>query len=239
MKIILTGATGAAGSQILRDLASDVGVESVKVLSRRPLPSWLTDALPKTDKISNVVVEDFLNYPTDVRQTFAEHDACIWALGTSSNGMSEEAYTKVTYDYVVSMVSALEGVKSRPKDKPFRFIFFSGEGADPTEKSMMMFGRIKGRTERFLSELPPESGIKAHNLRPGFFYPKWKPAAQNTWTPSRRFISSVIGPVVSGSWRLAIPVTDLSKFAIEAAKGGHGDSSLYTNYDMRKLLSQK
>ncbi|KAK7469346.1 hypothetical protein VKT23_003826 [Stygiomarasmius scandens] len=239
MKIILTGATGAAGSQILYDLVSDSTIESITVLSRRELPSWLTEALPDNNKMTTLIIEDFLNYPADVRQKLAEHDACIWALGTSSSGMSEEAYTKITYDYVVSIISALESVKNRPADDPFRFVFFSGEGADPTEKSMMMFGRIKGRTERFLSELSPETRIKAQSLRPGYFYPTWKPAAENTRSSRRRVVSAVMGPLLSGSWKMAIQVTDLSKFAIETAKGKHSDTPMYTNYDMRKLLSGK
>ncbi|KAF5369458.1 hypothetical protein D9758_002803 [Tetrapyrgos nigripes] len=241
MKVILAGATGAAGSQILRDLVSDPAVESITVLGRRALPSWLSSALPNNDKTTTMVVDDFLNYPADLRLKLTEHDACIWALGTSSNGMSEKAYTEVTYDYVVSAIQALEGVKNRPANKPFRFVLISGEGADPNEKSMMMFGRIKGRTERFLSELPPESRIQAHSLRPGFFYPTWKEAAGNipSWTPTRRRIASIMGPITSGSWRLAIPVTDLSRFSIEAAKGKWGDDAMFSNYNMRKLLNEK
>jgi hypothetical protein len=121
---------------------SDSAVESITVLGRRELPSWLSNALP-TPKITTVVLDNFLDYSADLRAQLVEHDACIWALGASSNGMSEKAYTELTYGYVVSMVKALEGVENRPADKPFRFVFISGEGADPTEKSMMMFGRIK------------------------------------------------------------------------------------------------
>jgi hypothetical protein len=48
-----------------------------------------------------------------------------------------------------------------------------------------------------------------------------------------------MGPITSGSWRMAIAVSDLSRFAIEAAKGKWGDDPMFNNYRMRKLMSGK
>lgn len=60
--------------------------------------------------------------------------------------MSEEDYTVITYEHPMAFLRAVKeaGVGSnRPADKPFRFVFFSGEMADPTEKSRQMWTRIK------------------------------------------------------------------------------------------------
>lgn len=67
--------------------------------------------------------------------------------------MSEEEYTKITYDYLMAAIIALEkggvgqattkkdgSVKERP---PFQFVFISAVGADQTEKSFTKFARIK------------------------------------------------------------------------------------------------
>jgi hypothetical protein len=51
------------------------------------------------------------------------------------------------------------------KENPFSFIFISGEGADQTEQSRFLFGKIKGRTEKALAEMSSES-FKTVSLRP-------------------------------------------------------------------------
>lgn len=126
----------------------DPSVTHITVLSRRPLPDWIP--LPSgRPSVEVEVLPDFLNYPADLSARLATHDACIWALGRSANGVSEEEYTKLTYGYVAHALEALEkgGVAgNRTAKDPFRFVFVSGEGADPEEKTMMMFGRIKVRS---------------------------------------------------------------------------------------------
>lgn len=170
MKLLLTGVTGAgtsaasskergtgfdsycsAGIQILRTAIQDESVTKITVLTRRPLPKWMN--LPQSDKTEIIVVDDFLHYPADLPPRLAQHDACIWALGKSSSGLSEEKYTEIVYDYLMAAIIALEkggvgqvtteedgSAKERP---PFRFVFISGEGADPTGKSRMKFARVK------------------------------------------------------------------------------------------------
>lgn len=135
----------------MRTAIQDAAVTKITVLSRRPLPEWMN--LPKLDKTEVIVLEDFLNYPEDLPYRLAQHDACIWALGRSSSGLTEQEYTKVTYDYLMAAVIALEkgGVGkiktsedgSAIEKPPFRFVFISGERADQTEKSFMMFARVK------------------------------------------------------------------------------------------------
>ena len=133
----------AAGLQVFRTAANDPAVTHITVLSRRPLP----DYVPASDKVQEVIVlDDFLEYPPDVAARLAEHDACIWSLGGSSRGHTEESYTVFTVGYVKAFVDALQrGIasESRPENDPFRFVFVSGEGADPEEKAMLLFARIK------------------------------------------------------------------------------------------------
>src|SRR6266702_4510234 len=123
MKVLLKGATGvgqsfwsltvkysqrartAAGLGILRILLSDNSVSHVTYLGRRPLPPWIvlpgststTDKSPTHPKLFTIGHKDFLTYPPALKEKLAEHDVCIWALGTSSVGMSEEKYITVGY----------------------------------------------------------------------------------------------------------------------------------------------
>ncbi|KAK7470863.1 hypothetical protein VKT23_002279 [Stygiomarasmius scandens] len=254
MRLLLTGVTGAAGSQILKDAVSDPAISSITVLARRALPDWLTSTIPENSKTTTIIVNDFSSYPSDLSPKLASHDACIWALGTTSAGKSEADYTKITYDYTVAMIEALQvGNVSKAREEtegkePFRFVYISGSGADQTEQTSRMFGKIKGRTEKYLLDLPPSSKIQSYALRPGAFFPEDPKIWQNTRSTFERVLLTPLKPIFSsfipGRY---IPVGELSRFALEAAKGkwdnvqNTGDGSdnhprVFSNSKMRELL---
>lgn len=140
---------------MLRALLADDAVTHVTTLTRRPLPSWIVlsgginvtsdpdpKASPMHPKLTAVVHPSFLSYS---RELFVEHDACLWALGASQIGKTEAEYTELTLGYVQAFLDGFKksGRMENTSEKPFRFLFVSGEGADQTEKSGQMFARIK------------------------------------------------------------------------------------------------
>lgn len=152
----------AAGLPMLRALLLDDSVTHVTTITRRPLPSWIvlpggqnvaedSGASPTHPKLTNVVQSNFTSYPKDL---LLEHDACIWALGSTTRGKAAAEYTEFTYGYIKSF---LENLKASGRvtpvaeggtgsvEKPFRFFYLSGEGADSSEKSRMLFARVKVR----------------------------------------------------------------------------------------------
>jgi hypothetical protein len=174
MKVLLTGATGVgqspisvlphlmkltklihtAGLGILRSLLTDNGVSQVTYLGRRPLPPWVvlpggtsTDgASPTHPKLVTIEHKDFLNYPPVIQETIAQHNACIWALGISGALCTPEAeYTEITVGYFNSFLKVLKEKAAGTEGSPFRVVFVSGKGADSTEKSRIMFIRVKVR----------------------------------------------------------------------------------------------
>jgi hypothetical protein len=56
------------------------------------------------------------------------------------------------------------------KEKPFRFIYVSGEGADQSERGRALFSKIKGRTEKEVHELESD-GFRTVSVRPGGINP--------------------------------------------------------------------
>lgn len=236
MKLLLTGATGAAGSAMLRVASHDPSVTSITVLSRRTLPPWLMSTLEQEsqNKISTLILNDFLSYPADVKAKLVEHDACIWALGTSSVGMKEEDYTKITVDYTNTAVKALEEVGVK---KGFQFVFVSGEGADPEGQSKVMFARVKGRIEK---ELLDNSNIEARILRPGYFfppreYPELRSAIRPAWQRALDIpLAFLFRNLIPSQY---IPSDSLGKFAVEAAKGRWSNERTFSNSRMRELLA--
>ena len=102
MKLILTGATGFAGGEVLKQALADPAVERVTVLTRRPL--GLTHA-----KLNEVVLRDFLDYSA-IRLDDA--DACIWCLGVSQSQVGKEQYVVITHDYAVAGAAAMIAARS-------------------------------------------------------------------------------------------------------------------------------
>ena len=149
MKLILTGATGFAGGEVLGQALADPAIERVTVLTRRPLGLTHT-------KLSEVIVRDFLDYSA----ILIDADACIWCLGVSQSQVGKEQYVVITHDYAVAAAAAM--IAANPR---LRFCFVSGRGADPTEKASQLYARIKGRTERTLGEKYPQNLFV---FRPGY-----------------------------------------------------------------------
>ena len=109
------------------------------------MPSW-AKLPPNADEKTEVILHsDFKTYPPDLARRLAEHDGVVWALGKSSHGMSEEAYTELTYEYTMAAARAIKEAGAGSPERPFRFVYISGELADPTGKSMQMWARVKVR----------------------------------------------------------------------------------------------
>jgi len=124
---------------------ADPSVSYVTLLLRREIPSWANLPSNATEKSKTIIVKDFTRYPEDVISQIADHDGCVWALGKSVSGLSEEEYMKIHVDFPVAAVEALKKAGVGNAEKPFTFVYVSGEGSDPSQKSMFMWSRGKVR----------------------------------------------------------------------------------------------
>jgi len=244
MRLLLTGVTDAAGIQIFRTAIQDESITKITVLTRRPLPEWMD--LPRTDKTEIIILNDFLDYPEDLPRRLAQHDACIWALRMSSSGLTEEEYTKVTYDYLMAAVIALEkggvgeitmtedgSAKGRP---PFRLVFLSGGGADL--KCMTKYARVMGRTETSLLELPPSSNIRATIIRPAYFFPT-KADRNHIRSSTCRIVDVIATPLISTVMPSSYTsVEGLGRVAVALAKGEWGDERLIRASRMNEMMGE-
>ncbi|KAI5119070.1 hypothetical protein M0805_005488 [Coniferiporia weirii] len=234
MKLILTGATGAAGLEILRTAIADSGISKITVLSRRALPP----SVPPSDKVTFIQHTDFTSYSPDLLEKLKGYGACVWALGVSQRGMQEDVYTRITYDYPVSTLKALGEAGVRGEDGKMRFVFVSGEGADPSEKSRFLFGRVKGRAEKDLAgyAASSSSGLEVVVMRPGYFFPSNPIDAATIRGRGARMLDSVAGSFYRTLVpSLSIKIADLAQFAVEAAKGRIPEGT-FNNMKMKETL---
>ncbi|TBU42301.1 hypothetical protein BD309DRAFT_1001906 [Dichomitus squalens] len=229
MRLIITGVTGVAGLAIYRAALNDPAVERVTLLTRRAVPAWAELPANATEKTDVIVHTDFKRYAPELAQRLAEHDALVWALGKSSVGMSEEAYTELTYTYTIEAAKALKAAGAGSPEQPFRFVFISGELADPEGKSRQMWARVKGRVERELPELFEGTNIKPHVFRPAYFFPSkdYPQDRLHQRSAIERLIDKVQTPLISTLLpAYYTPNHELARFAVELAKGRWPDQVL-------------
>ena len=215
MKIIVTGATGMAGSEVIRQAIADDTITEIIALARKPLDI-------ANPKIKTVIHQDFLNYEA-VQHHFKNCDACIWCLGKSQLQVSKLQLAVITYDYTVAAAKAMFAVNTS-----IHFVFLSGNGADRTEKSKVIFARLKGKTENALLQ----SGLKKITIaRPDAIWPKHKhvgaPFAYKLAFPFYPLVEKLAPSKIIGSVQLAKALLWLAK--------NPGEKNTYENMELRKL----
>jgi uncharacterized protein YbjT (DUF2867 family) len=224
MKVIVFGASGMIGQGVLRECLLDPRVERVLVVGRTPLGQ--ADA-----KLSEIVHGDFTDF-APVRSELAGYDACFWCLGVSSAGMTEEQYTRVTYEYALAAARIL--VEVNPS---MTFCFVSGGGTDSTEQARAMWARVKGKTENALLKVPfaraymfrpgfvqPMHGIKSRtrSYRIGYavlapLYPALKKIFPAVVTTTDEVAKAMLHAAAHGAPKAMLEVTDINALAAEAS----------------------
>jgi uncharacterized protein YbjT (DUF2867 family) len=155
MNVLLFGATGMVGQGVLRECLLAADVARVLAVGRRPTGQ-------AHEKLRDLVVAD----PADLRAVesqLAGFDACFFCLGVTSAGLSEERYTRLTFDLTLAVARTLARL-----DPATTFIYVSGRGTDSSERGRVMWARVKGRTENALLALPFKA---AYMFRPAYIQP--------------------------------------------------------------------
>jgi len=136
MKLLLIGATGLVGHQVLTQALEDPRVETVTAPSRRPLGT-------SHRKLVAPIVR-FDDLPADA--DWWKADAAICTLGTTiGKAGSREAFREVDHDYPLA-VARLARAHGTP-----RFAVVSAKGAN--RNSPVFYSRVKGETEADLTAL--------------------------------------------------------------------------------------
>lgn len=155
IKAIITGVTGMVGEGVLLECLQNPAVESVLVLGRRTCGY-------QHPKLKEVVHADLYDIESIASQ-LAGYNACYFCLGTSSVGMKEPDYFKVTYTLTLRIAKVLA-----QQNPGMTFCYVSGAATDGTEKGSSMWARVKGKTENDLAKLPFK---QVFNFRPGYMHP--------------------------------------------------------------------
>ena len=215
MKIIVTGATGLVGAEVLRQAILDDSIQEVTAIVRKPLEIH-------HPKIKTIIHQNFLDY-SNLSEVFKNNDACLWCLGISQTQVSKEQYPIITYDYTIAAAKAM--LEANPM---ITFLFLSGMGADSTEKSTTLFALVKGKAENALMKL----GIKnLYIVRPGGI----KPIHKNKNTAFTNKIMIPFFPVLELlASSMVITSVQLAKAMLHIVKT-NPETQLWHNTDLKNL----
>jgi len=215
IRVIITGVTGMVGEGVLLECLQNHEVDSVLAVCRKPLD--LTHP-----KLKIFTAPNFLEVDGNTNE-LKGYDACFYCAGVSSNGVSEEDYTKITYETTLHFAAVM--LKTNPE---IVFNFVSGHQTDSSEKGRLMWARIKGKTENALIKMFPK---KEFNFRPALMKPMSGQKhfyGYNLWThkilyPVLRFIfpacsiqeitQAMINVTIRGYEKPILEVKDIRKLA--------------------------
>jgi uncharacterized protein YbjT (DUF2867 family) len=222
VKVIIFGATGMIGQGLLRECLADEGISSVLTLVRAATGA-------RQDKLRELVHQDFFDYAA-IREELTGFDVCLFCLGTSAAGKSEEQYHRLTYELTVAAAEQLVALNPQ-----MTFGYVSGQGTDSSEKGRAMWARVKGKTENRLLEMPFRA---AYMFRPGYIQPLDGIRSKTRLYQTLYDIFGVFYPLLK--WMAPTHVTDtraLSRAMVDVARNGYSKSVLETR-DIHAVASR-
>lgn len=219
VRVLIFGATGMVGRGVLRECLADPGVDRVLVVGRR-------SAGEMHEKLREVVQPDVTEL-SSLDEELRGVDACFFCLGVSSVGMTEESYSRVTYDIPLSVARRLVRLNAG-----MTFIYVTGLGTDSSERGRTMWARVKGRTENALLALPFAA---AYMFRPGFILPVHGVESRTGW--QRTLYTALMPALIMAKRvfpRLVATTADIGTAMLAVARHGY-EKPLLGNGDIDRV----
>ena len=143
------------GEGVLHEALQHPLIEDVLVLGRR-------SCKVRHPKLKEIIHKDLFDI-SSITEGLTGYDACLFCLGVSSLGMKEAEYQKLSHTLTLHIAQTLSTL-----NPAMTFCYISGAGTDSTEKSRIMWARVKGKTENSLLKLPFKN---VYNFRPAVLVP--------------------------------------------------------------------
>ena len=194
------------GQGALRECLLNPTVTRVVSVSRRP--TGKSD--PKLRELVQSDVTDLAPRSAELKTV----DACLFTLGVSSLGQTEEEYSRSTYDLTMRVAEQL--VHANPS---MTFVYVSGRGTDSSEKGNVMWARVKGRLENALLKI---GFARAYMFRPGAIIPQHGIRSSTGWYNALYAISKPLFPIVRRISPTLVTTSDqMSRAMVTVARDGY------------------
>lgn len=215
-KVIITGATGMIGGIVLQHCLERNDITDVISISRK------TSGL-KHEKLQELIHADFTNY-SGLEEHFKNVDIVYFCIGVYTGAVSRDKFREITVDYTKAFADVI-----KVHSPNVTFCFLSGDGADQTEKSRMMFAQDKGIAENYL--LAQNFG-RLHIFRPGYIYPVTPRVEPNFSYRLSRKLYPLLKVLIPNS---IVDSEHLSKVIFELGLQP-SDKIIFENKDIKKAL---
>ena len=208
MRLLIAGATGLVGRQVLELALADARVGAVIAVTRRPVAA--------RPKLRNVVV-DFAALPEEA--DWWAVDGVVASLGTTRAATPSPAeYRAIDHDYPLAVARLAHAHGAT------RLALTSSLGADP--RSRFAYTRLKGELERDLAAIGyPSLTIVRPSVLGG------ARREQRTAERVSQRLFAAIGPVVPSRWRLS-PADAVAAALLEGAIAGAPGVHVLHNEDL-------
>ncbi|KAL9091039.1 MAG: hypothetical protein Q9159_001665 [Coniocarpon cinnabarinum] len=173
MKVILSGATGYIGGQVLTNCLNHPSITTAVILTRRN-----PGDIAKHSKAKLVTVSDFTSYDESTIKELQDADAAIWCIGTNYGD------ERIDVDFPLAFLNAIKRFRT-PASLPFRYVQLGGAFTEPPPpksedpRALWFFAngrRVRGMTEaRVLgfAEDNEQCGIEVYLVKPGGVVPSY------------------------------------------------------------------
>ncbi len=209
MRVVIFGATGMVGGEVLAQCLSNDEIRNVLTIGRRKSGV----GHPKLMEIEHSDMLDLSSLETEL----SDVDVAIYCLGVYQARVSKDEFWVITVDYLESLVRTFERT-----NKSVRFCLFSAQGASTSERSPIRFAKAKGRAENVLLA----SGLaEKYIFRPGFIMPG--PQSKNATMSAKLF-----EPIYRLFPRIGIDAPELARVMIAVGLSRH-ESTVFENRDLR------
>jgi hypothetical protein len=162
------------GSLVLNQCIEDRGIDRIYVYGRKAVPvvdpvaEFGLEKRPRKGwepRFQQFISGNFEEFPKELRKRLREVEVVYFCLGAYTGQHESEVFEQITVSYPLALARALQQAGATPT-----FVLLSGAGAKRSGHSMYEFARYKGRAERELLKLFPESFVA---VRPGYIYPTY------------------------------------------------------------------
>ncbi|KAM0430417.1 hypothetical protein ACHAPT_005763 [Fusarium lateritium] len=157
MKVIVTGATGMVGREIVQQCLADPRITKVVILTRRAV-SMDIESHPKADVM---MLQDFSRYSDELLSRLEGASACLWAIGGRPDQLNNDKASlhHVNVELPLAAAKAMsERIAAKlPPGTKFSFVFCSNKSAERhSSKSLLFLGdprRPRTEAEKGLCEV--------------------------------------------------------------------------------------
>jgi nucleoside-diphosphate-sugar epimerase len=212
--VIITGSNGMVGKLVLENCLQHEKVGKVTSITRKPTGI-------KHEKLIELLHDDFLNY-SNIEKHFSNQDACFYCIGVYTGQVPASEFKKITVDFTRAFAETL-----RRYNQQLSFCFLSGQGADSSEKSSVLFAKQKGIAENTLIKLQFQH---TYIFRPGYIYPASPRKEPNSFY---RIMRSAYKPLSALYPNIGLTSVQLARKMVDVGLNG-GDRIIYENKFIRQ-----